>query len=512
MLTIFFGYTDTVTKTISFSETDLASVQTNMLQNALDYVAGHTGGFVQLSPGTFTVTGTGKISDGALRVGSDTLFKGAGTGLTTIKLAAGSSGVTGIVRTDSGGTNPDGTVKTTENVTIESLTIDGNKSATTGDVDGFYCGPKPNTSVFDNNIALDRVEIMNVSRYGFDPHEQTHNLTITNSIAHNNGADGFTIDFATGVSLVNNQSYDNGRHGFNIVTGSSNVHFLNNDAFGNGQSGIVVQTGDNEIRALTHDISILGGHIHDNGRAGIDVRQANGISIADTWISGNKTEGIVLTGVNGADLKHNMLVSNGNGPYRIDGMLQDFGDGDAANDRYIATHNIAIDGVLQHDPQNPSGVPLYNYAVTPGADTIQGSNGRDAIAAGSGADKVFGNAGNDTLYGEDGADKLFGGSGSDFLFGNDGNDTLNGNTGWDTLTGGRGSDIFVFDQGWGTDTVTDFRHGADKLDLRSVANLSSFSQLSISQSGADTKIGFGADSIILKNIVPASIDSHDILV
>ena len=512
MLTIFFGYTDTVSKTVSFSETDLASVQTGFLQTALDYVAGHAGGFVQLSTGTFTVSGTGKISDGVLRVGSDTLFKGAGMGLTTLKLAAGSGGVTGIVRTDSGGTNPDGTVKITQNVRVEGLTIDGNKSATSGDVDGFYCGPKPNSAAFDNNITVDKVEIMNVSRYGFDPHEQTHNLTISNSIAHNNGVDGFTIDFATGVSLVNNQSYDNGRHGFNLVTSSSDVHFLNNDAFGNGQSGIVVQTGDNEIRALTHGVSILGGHIHDNGRAGIEVRQADGIAISDTWISGNKAEGIVLTGVNGADLNHNTILANGNGPYRIDGMLQDFGDSDATNDRYIATHNIKIDGVLQHDPATPSGVTLYNYHVSTGADTINGSNGRDAIAAGSGADKVYGNAGNDTLFGEDGADKLFGGSGTDIVFGNDGNDTLNGNSGWDTLTGGRGSDIFVFDQGWGTDTVTDFKHGSDKLDLRTVANLSSFSQLSITQNGADTKIGFGSDYIVLKNIAPSTIDAHDILV
>ena len=515
MLTITFGFTGSLSQTISIAETATAATQTAAIQTALDAVAGHTSGFVTLSEGTFTVQGTGKASDGALRVGSETVFSGAGMGATTIKLADGSGSVTGIVRTDSGSTNPDGTVKTTTHVTIHDLSIDGNKAATTGDVDGFYCGPKPNTSVFDSNITVDHVEIMNVSRYGFDPHEQTKDLTFSNSISHNNGADGFTIDFATGVSLINNAAYDNGRHGFNVVTGSSDVRFVDNQAYGNGQSGIVVQTGDNEIRALTHNVSILGGSIHDNGRAGIEVRQSDGITIADTWISGNKAEGIILSGVDGANLSHNTLVGNGTGlsasasAIRVDGMLQDFGDSDSANDRWIATHNITLDGRLQSDPAIPSGVTLYSYKVTTGADTINGSNGRDAIAAGAGADKVYGNAGNDTLFGEDGGDKLFGGSGSDTLFGNDGDDTLNGGSGWDTLSGGRGKDTFAFDTHWGTDTVADFRHGTDKLDLRAAAGLTSMSQLSIAQSGTDTKVGFGSDYVLLKNVAPSGLDASD---
>ena len=517
MLTITYGFTGSISKTITIAETTSATTQSTAIQAALDSVADHIGAFVTLSAGTFAVQGTGKASDGALRVGSDTTFGGAGLGATTIKLADGSGTLTGIVRTDSGGTNPDGSPKTCHDVTIQNLSIDGNKAATTGDVDGFYCGPKPNTAAFDSNITVDHVEVMNVSRYGFDPHEQTKGLTFSNSIAHNNGADGFTIDFATDVSLVNNQSYDNGRHGFNVVTSSSNVHFLNNDAFGNGQSGIVVQTGDNEIRSLTHAISILGGNIHDNGRAGIEVRQAADVSIAGTWISGNKAEAIILSGVDGANLSHNTLLANGSGlsanapAIRVEGMLQDFGDSDPANDRWIATHKVTIDGVLQADPAIPSGVTVYSYAVTGSADTIFGSNGRDAIAAGSGADKIYGNSGNDTLFGEDGNDWLYGGTGSDTLFGNDGNDILNGGAGSDMLSGGRGKDTFAFDNHWGSDTVADFRHGTDKLDLRPVSGLTTFSQLSISKIGTDTKVGFGGDYILLKNIAPAAIDHTDFL-
>ena len=86
--------------------------------------------------------------------------------------------------------------------------------------------------MFDSNITVNAVEIHDVSRYGFDPHEQTKGLTFSNSISHHNGVDGFTIDFASDVSLVNNEAYANGRHGFNVVTGSYDVRFLDNVAYG----------------------------------------------------------------------------------------------------------------------------------------------------------------------------------------------------------------------------------------------------------------------------------------
>lgn len=510
MLTITFGFPGLPSQSVSFSDLQPAATQTAAIQTALDAVAGHPGAFVQLSGGTFTVTGTGKAADGALRVGSETTFSGAGAGQTIIKLADGSSSVTGIIRTDSGNTLADGSIKTVSNVTISGLTIDGNKAHTSGDVDGFYTGPKPNSSTFDSNITLDRVEIHDVSRYGFDPHEQTRGLTISNSSSHNNGADGFTIDYASDVTLINNDAYNNGRHGFNIVTSSSNVHFQNNDAWGNGQSGITVQTGDNELRPWTQNISISGGHLHDNGRAGIEVRQVSGVSISDVWIDHNKAEGIILTGVNTATLSHNALQANG-GTVRIEGFLQDFGDKDAANDRWIGSHNVSIDGVKQTDPAIPSGVKVFTYAITSGADSISGSSGRDVITSAGGNDTVKGNGGNDTLYGEGGNDKLSGGTGSDALFGGDGSDWLSGDAGWDTLSGGGGSDTFAFLKGWSSDTITDFRHGTDTLDFRGISGLTSLSQLAILQTGADTKITYGSDSVLLKGIAASTLDANDFL-
>ncbi len=517
MLTITFGHANSAGQTLTISETLDPATQTEAIQSALDAVAGHAGGYVLLSAGLFTVAGTGKASDGALRVGSETTFSGAGMGATIIKLADGSTSCTGIVRTDSGGTNADGSIKTTSNVTISNLTIDGNKSATSGDIDGFYCGPKPNSAVFDSNITVNAVEIHDVSRYGFDPHEQTRGLTITNSSSHHNGVDGFTIDYASDVSLVNNDAYANGRHGFNVVTSSSDVRFLDNDAWGNGQSGIVVQTGDNEIRNFTHNVSISGGHVYDNGRAGIEARQTNDITISSVFIEGNAQEGIILSGVNGATLSGNAMTNNGttlptSAPHvRISGLLQDFGDSDLDNDRYIATKNVWINGIKQADPAVPAGVTLYNYSATDGADKITGSKGRDAIAAGNGNDTVTGQSGNDTLHGEGGNDKLSGGTGTDLLYGEDGNDWLSGDAGWDTLTGGRGTDVFSFATDWGTDTITDFKSGYDTINMKSVARLTTFSQLSVAQSGTDTKIGFEGDYIVLKGIAVSAVDAADFI-
>jgi Ca2+-binding RTX toxin-like protein len=56
-----------------------------------------------------------------------------------------------------------------------------------------------------------------------------------------------------------------------------------------------------------------------------------------------------------------------------------------------------------------------------------------------------------------------GGSGNDTLVGASGDDILDGGDGSDVLTGGAGADVFVFDGASGTDTLTDFESGLDRL-------------------------------------------------
>jgi Ca2+-binding RTX toxin-like protein len=75
----------------------------------------------------------------------------------------------------------------------------------------------------------------------------------------------------------------------------------------------------------------------------------------------------------------------------------------------------------------------------PGDDRLDGGAGNDRILGGPGKDRAFGSAGDDVLYGQDEPDVLDGGDGNDTLHGGSDTDTLSGGTGNDTLFGGENS-------------------------------------------------------------------------
>lgn len=100
-----------------------------------------------------------------------------------------------------------------------------------------------------------------------------------------------------------------------------------------------------------------------------------------------------------------------------------------------------------------------------GADLLQGNLGSDALDGGEGNDILDGGAASDALSGGTGADVLLGGAGDDVLDGGAGLDTLTGGAGDDTLTGGADADRFVLNSPTGTDTITDFVSGVDKVAI-----------------------------------------------
>jgi len=75
-----------------------------------------------------------------------------------------------------------------------------------------------------------------------------------------------------------------------------------------------------------------------------------------------------------------------------------------------------------------------------------------------------GNDSNNRIVGNAGANYIKGEGGADVLLGGAGNDVLNGGAGTDRLTGGTGKDVFVFPDA-SRDTIVDFQHGVDKIDL-----------------------------------------------
>ncbi len=84
-------------------------------------------------------------------------------------------------------------------------------------------------------------------------------------------------------------------------------------------------------------------------------------------------------------------------------------------------------------------------------------------------------------------------------------------TGNDTITGGAGADTFVFASGDGSDTITDFENGTDKIDLSAVSEVSEFNNLTITQEGDDTKIDLGENvgEIILEDFTSTDLDASD---
>jgi Ca2+-binding RTX toxin-like protein len=161
-------------------------------------------------------------------------------------------------------------------------------------------------------------------------------------------------------------------------------------------------------------------------------------------------------------------------------------------------------------------IGLKTFSATNGIDVIDfsGVTGKARIV-GDSTDNLFDFSavaikGNASIDAGGGNDTLLGSAGNDSLLGNWGNDTLNGGAGADRLSGGSGTDTFAFGTDWGQDTVTDFRHGVDKLDFKG-AGVVDLAALSISQLGGDTVIAFDGDQVVLQNVQMTSLTASDYL-
>ncbi|MGR3592202.1 MAG: M10 family metallopeptidase C-terminal domain-containing protein [Limimaricola soesokkakensis] len=139
-----------------------------------------------------------------------------------------------------------------------------------------------------------------------------------------------------------------------------------------------------------------------------------------------------------------------------------------------------------------------------GADQLLGHAGQDRLEGGAGGDRLLGGGGDDNLFGGDagdllrgqrGNDTLWGDDGMDQLFGDAGHDRLDGGTLADELTGGAGADIFVFAAGYGTDTITDFEIGLDRIELHAdlMAGLTAQGAADMARSNPEGKLVLNFD-------------------
>ena len=204
--------------------------------------------------------------------------------------------------------------------------------------------------------------------------------------------------------------------------------------------------------------------------------------------------------------------------------LSDFGGGSITLDGVTSTSDLTIDmfdlpdGAAEGDGDNAASEYIVGHSGDDeidgggGHDTLFGDEGDDTLYGGAGSDWLFGGEGGDTLYGGAGSDALIGGEGDDTLDGGADDDTLTGGTGNDTLTGGAGNDGFYYFPGHGNDTITDFTDGEDVINLTLFKDITQFSDLSVSQDGADVVIdlsGQGGGTLTLENFALSDLDAAD---
>ena len=180
------------------------------------------------------------------------------------------------------------------------------------------------------------------------------------------------------------------------------------------------------------------------------------------------------------------------------------------------------------------------------ANVIRGNSGNNWLDGAQGADTMIGGLGNDTYVVDNVGDTIveLAGQGNDTVIssvsfelwrssqhlenltltgsadlsgvgnarsnvmqGNSGNNWLDGAQGNDILTGGAGSDIFYFSSAGDTDTITDFQDGIDT--IRIGVGASNFSQVTVTDVGADTHLTFGSNTIILQNFDHTLVSAGD---
>ncbi|MFD0980731.1 fasciclin domain-containing protein [Tropicimonas aquimaris] len=176
---------------------------------------------------------------------------------------------------------------------------------------------------------------------------------------------------------------------------------------------------------------------------------------------------------------------------------------------------LAVSDILGRDSTDfiIGGDESMIYETKGGTDFISAGGGADLVRAGKGDDVALGRAGSDVLFGNGGHDSLFGHKGGDILMGNGGDDILDGGQGQDQLTGGRGEDTFVFSEGYGKDTVVDFRNGHDTIDVSGLG-ITTFDEIeaAVVEKNYGTVLNFGdGDRLVLLGTDESRLDDGDFI-
>lgn len=299
--------------------------------------------------------------------------------------------------------------------------------------------------------------------------------------------------------------------------------------------------GNDTLRGRAGNDALDGGMGNDrlNGGAGGDVLNG-GEGNGDTAAYGNSNAGVAVSlageTASGGDAEGDTLTGIEN---LAGSSYEDFLEGDAADNRLAGR-----DG----DDQLIGGAGDDRLIGGAGADGLNGGSGVDtavylaseagisvflADGMGSGGDaegdsleeieNLVGSRLDDVLSGDAGDNRLAGREGDDVILGGEGNDRLLGELGDDILTGGAGRDVFIFNESFGSDTITDFEAGTgpgDKIRLNGDHGVTDFADLlSASADQFDdegelvgTLVSLGTGSIFLEGIEQSALHESDFVI
>ena len=198
--------------------------------------------------------------------------------------------------------------------------------------------------------------------------------------------------------------------------------------------------------------------------------------------------------------------------------LKLYGSVDDGNDVYVYTDEFAhlfgrdtlSDGNGGRDILNASALS-GNSSINLNSGSVSTLAGRQVTLQGD-IEAGYGGDGNDTLVGNALSNVLRGGRGADTLDGGAGIDRLEGDWGDDMMTGGAGNDLFAIHRDPGsTDVIADFViNSPERIVLVGFESLTEFSQLGLTQAGADVRVDLGQNQVlVLRNQTLAQVtDQH----
>ena len=282
-------------------------------------------------------------------------------------------------------------------------------------------------------------------------------------------ADGETITLSFTVTATDDSGTANDSDSEVVtvtITGTNDAATFSGANSGNVyEDGTLVQTGTLTATDLDHDQSGLqaGTQAGTYGSFEIDANGNwtytldNDDADLDSLGTGDSdVESFTVKSIDGTEHTVSVTIHGADEPVVITGdsdVSNDYDDEDVGGTDHVTSGNTSPGNPNEFNGTNP--------------------NQNDIIIATNQADTVNAGGGNDTIYGRGGDDNLKGQNNNDVIYAGSGNDTIFGGNGTDVMTGGSGNDTFLYtatseSTGANKDTITDFLHGYDKIDLQGV--------------------------------------------